>query len=56
MDFLLGLLLVLIAYLLGAVTVALVVIWRAMQLDAIDMATTIEALRDRLRVNGGDGT
>lgn len=55
MDYLLALLLVLVAYLLGGLTVALVVIWRAMMLDAVDMATTIEELRDRMRVGRGDG-
>lgn len=50
MDWLLALLLVLIAYLLGGLTVALIVIWRAMRLDAIDMATTIDSLREQLHV------
>lgn len=50
MDFVLALLMVIIAYLLGGITVALIVIWRAMRLDAIDMATTVEVLREQLRV------
>lgn len=54
MDFLPALLLVLVAYLLGGITVALIVIWRAMRLDAIDMATTIEVLREQLHVKRDD--
>lgn len=54
MDFLLALLLVIIAYLLGGLTVALIVIWRGMGLDAIDMATTIDELRERANVKRGD--
>ena len=50
MDFLLGLLIALVCYLAGGVTVALIIIWRAMRLDAIDMAITIDTLREQLRV------
>lgn len=54
MDWLLVLLAIFIAYLLGGLTVALIVIWRGMELDAVDMATTIGVQREQLRMRRGD--
>ena len=53
MDFLLALLIALVCFFAGAATSALIIVWRAMRLDAIDMATTIDTLREQLRVKRG---